>query len=391
MDFDRLTDWRGTGNAKWDAMQAYCGVSADDGLAMWTADMDFAAPDFLTDAVRQLADGAHFGYFTGIGTLSGAIAWWMQKRHGWQVDPDWMFHTVSIGNAISSAIHALSEPGDHVAIFSPVYHEFAQKIVRAGRNVTHLPLPIGADGMFQMDLDAAEACLTGREKLLLLCSPHNPAGRIWTQGELQALAAFCQRHDLILASDEIHHDLIMPGGQHMPTHLAAPEIEDRLIVMTSASKTFSIAGSRLGCVMIPDPDLRARFAGFFNSLDIRPNRLGYELTRAAYSPAGAAWVDALMPYLDANRQFFCDAMNALPGITAMPMQATYLAWLDFAGTGMAMEEVRERVYGRARIGATWGPTLGPGGETCLRVNIATHRTRVEDAAARIQAAFADLQ
>ena len=390
MTFDTLIDRRGTNSAKWDAMETVFGVSPDDGLGMWVADMDFAAPDFLQDAVKGILAKANYGYFIGDVAYREAVAWWMQTRHNWKVEPDWMFTTFGLGNAIAIAIQALTGPDDHVAIMTPVYHEFPKKIARAGRGLTELALHL-EDGVYRMDFDRFDAAMTGRETMLIISSPHNPAGRVWSVEEQKAIAAFCEKHDLVLIADEIHHDLVMPGFTHVPMHVAAPEVEARLIMMTSASKTFNIAGARTGCVTIPDAKLRAKYHAFYNVLDMSPNLLGQELTRAAYSPAGAEWVDQLMGYIAENDQVFARGVNAIPGVTAMPMQSTYLAWVDFADTGMTPEEIQRRVFEGAKIAATPGHSLGKGGETFMRFNIGTQRAHVNDAVGRLQAAFADLQ
>ncbi|MDD9717310.1 PatB family C-S lyase [Dinoroseobacter sp. PD6] len=390
MTFDTEIDRRNTDCIKWDKMESAFGVSPEDGLAMWIADMDFPPGPFLQEAMQGLLTRADYGYFCGLESYEDAIIGWMRDRHGWTVEREWMFTTYGLGNGIAITLNALTAPGDEVIIFSPVYHEFAAKITKTGRVVKELPLAI-VDGVYTMDFDAYAGMLSGRETMVIACSPHNPAGRVWTQEELTALADFCQRHDLLLISDEIHADLTFAGHTHIPMHVAAPQIADRLVMTTSASKTFNIAGGRTGCVTIPDPDLRARFHRFFNTLDMQPNLLGVALTRAAYSPAGAAWCDALCTYLEGNAAVFNDGVNAIPGLSAMPMQGTYLAWVDFAGTGMERPEFSERVYGTARIAATPGHTLGKGGESCLRFNVGMPRARVREAVDRLADAFADLQ
>nr|MCU0856644.1 aminotransferase class I/II-fold pyridoxal phosphate-dependent enzyme [Paracoccaceae bacterium] len=212
-----------------------------------------------------------------------------------------------------------------------------------------------------------------------------------TAAELRGVADFARRHDLILVSDEIHHDLVFPGHRHIPMTLAAPDIADRLVMMTATTKTFNIAGSHIGNVIVPDPALRAAFAGRMAALGISPNSFGLFMATAAYSPEGAAWVDALVAYLDGNRRVFDAGVNAIPGLRSMALEATYLSWVDFSGTGMAPGEFTRRVEKDARIAANHGPTFGTGGESFLRFNIATPRARVEEAVARLQAAFADLQ
>ncbi|GGE49510.1 MalY/PatB family protein [Actibacterium pelagium] len=390
MNFDDPITRLGMNSTKWDGAPDFFGPDAKGALPMWVADMDFAAPDFLQDAVKGLMGNAYYGYFHKRDAALEASAQWMQDRHGWSVDPANSFSTFGLGNALALLMQAMTDPGDHVAIFSPVYHEFAAKIRKGKRNVTEFPLQI-VDGIYRMDFERYETLLTGREKMVLFCSPHNPAGRVWEQDELNELAAFCDKHDLILVSDEIHHDLVFPGTTHLPTATAIPQISDKLVMLTSASKTFNVAGTRLGAVTIPDATLRARFADYYKMMEIQPNLLGYVLTIAAYSKAGAAWVDQLNPYLSENFAVFSEGVNAIPGVTVMPQASTYLAWVDFEGTGMSQSEFSDRVLKKAGIVTTPGAGLGIGGENFLRFNLGTQRARVEDAVARLQGAFADLQ
>lgn len=391
MRFDEIIDRRNTRSSKWDLMETFTGVSAHDGIAMWVADMDFPAGDFLQDAVKALLEKANYGYFDGDFKMKEAVAWWMKTRHGWEVDPAAMISTASLGNGIGLCLQAYTEPDDEVIIFSPVYHEFATKIRNGGRVVKESPLVIDEAGIYRMDLEALEASLSGREKAVLFCSPHNPAGRVWSTEELRALAEFCIRNDLLLMSDEIHHDLVMPGFKHLPFPVAAPEVTDRLIMMTSASKTFNTAGTRLGTVSVPDARLRKPLADLVRALNLAPNLLGTVLTEAAYSPQGAEWVDALVAYLDGNRQVFLEGVGAIPGVTPMPMQATYLAWVDFTNTGMNMDEVERRIKTDARIAPSIGADFGTGGESFMRFNIGTPRARLTEAVIRLTDAFSDLQ
>lgn len=391
MSFDEIIDRRNTRSSKWDLMDAFTGVSAPDAIPMWVADMDFRAGDFLQDAVKALLEKANYGYFDGDRKMKEAVAWWMKTRHGWEVDPAAMISTASLGNGIGLCLQAYTELGDEVIIFTPVYHEFATKIRNGGRVVKESPLLIDDAGVYRMDLETLEASLCGREKAVLFCSPHNPAGRVWSTEELRALAEFCIRHDLLLISDEIHHDLVMPSFTHVPFPIAAPEVTDRLIVMTSASKTFNTAGTRLGTVSVPNTSLRKPLADLVKALNLAPNLLGTVLTEAAYSPKGAEWVDALVAYLDGNRQVFLEGIGEIPGVTPMPMQATYLAWVDFTNTGMGMDEVERRVKTDARIAPSIGAEFGTGGENFLRFNIGTPRARLTEAVTRLTEAFSDLQ
>lgn len=389
MNFDEIMDRHGTNSTKWDNMQAYGGVSPGDGIAMWIADMDFRAPDFLQEAVQGLMDKANYGYFATDAGAHEAAAWWMKTRHGWDVDPAHMTSTLGLGHAIALILETYTDPGDEIIIFTPVYHEFTIKIEAAGRVVHESPLVI-EDGVYHMDFGALEAGLTGRETAILISSPHNPAGRIWTAEELRRLADFCDRHDLLMIADEIHHDLVYPGQHFTPYLVAAPGAAGRTLALTAASKTFNIAGARHAAVTIDDPDLRMQLRRALHVHQTQPNLLGVELTRAAYCPRGAAWVDDLVRYIDGNHRLFLDGMAQIPGVTPMPMQSTYLTWVDFAGTGMGIEEVLRRVRQEARIVPSAGG-FGTGDETFLRFNIGTPRARVADAIDRLRAAFSDLQ
>lgn len=390
MDFDEIIDRRGTHCIKWDGMARHFGITADDALAMWVADTDFRPPQCAQDALATVLDHGIYGYFGDDRAYLEAITWWMQNRHGWTVDPKSIFTTHGLVNGTGMTLDTFTVPGDGVVLLTPVYHAFARVIKAAGRDVVECPLKL-VDGRYEMDFDAWDAQMQGHERMLILCSPHNPGGRVWTKAELHGIASFVKRHELLLVSDEIHHDLLYPGQRHIPMARIDAGIEDRLIMMTAASKTFNIAGAHVGNVIIPDPDLRARFAQRMAGMGISPNSFGVHLVTAVYSPDGAAWVDDLTGYLDGNRKVFDAGINAIPGLSSMPLEATYLSWVDFSGTGMAPAEFIERVQSGARIAANHGDSFGLGGENFLRFNLGMPRARVVDAVERLQAAFADLQ
>lgn len=389
MSFDEMIDRRGTHCAKWDMMEKAYGVAPDDGIAMWVADAEFRAPACVQDAVRTVQDHGIYGYFGDDTAYRDAIRWWMQNRHGWTVAPEAIFTTHGLVNGTAICVDAFTAPGDGIVLFTPVYHAFARVISAADRKVVECPL-VQENGCYTFDFAAYDAQMTGAEKMLILCSPHNPGGRVWSRSELEDIAAFARRHDLILVSDEIHHDLVFGGRTHIPmAHI--PGIDDRLVMMTAASKTFNIAGAHVGNVIIHDPALRARFARRIAALGISGNSFGMHMVTAAYSPEGAAWVDDLCAYLQGNRDLFETGMNAIPGVAAMHLQSTYLSWVDFSGTGMEPAEFTRRVEQGARIAANHGATFGKGGESFLRFNFAAPRSVVSEAVNRIQAAFADLQ
>ncbi|SFE39568.1 MalY/PatB family protein [Roseivivax sediminis] len=388
--FDEEIDRVGTHCAKWDMMEPIYGVSPEDGLAMWVADMDFRPPDAVQRALEAMVAHGVYGYFGKDGPYREAICWWMCERHGWEFPQEAIFTVNGLVNGTAMCVDTWTDPGDAVVLFTPVYHAFARVIRAAGREVTECPL-VQKGGRYEMDFAAYDALMTGREKMVVLCSPHNPGGRVWSREELREVAEFARRHDLILVSDEVHHDLVMPGQSHVPMPLAAPEVLDRTVMLTATSKTFNLAGGHVGNVIIPDADLRKPFAKRLGAMGVSPNAFGVVMATAAYSPEGAAWVDELAAYLEGNRRLFDEMVNAIPGVRSMPLEATYLAWVDFSGTGMAAEEFTRRVEGDARIAVNHGQTFGTGGESFLRFNLATPRARVEEAGTRLQRAFADLQ
>lgn len=208
---------------------------------------------------------------------------------------------------------------------------------------------------------------------------------------MAAVARFAEAHDLILVSDEVHCDLLYPGATHVPMDVAAPDMRHRTVTLNAVSKTFNLAGMRVGNMIVPDAGLRAKLVDLQKRLDYMPAGLGLVMAKAAYSPRGAEWVDAQMRYLDESRRLFDSAMNAIPGVRSMPMQATFLPWVDFEGTGMDEAEIRARVHGTAHVAAAPGPQFGTGGEHFMRFNIAAPRAVVAEAAERIRDAFADLQ
>ena len=254
MSFDDTIDRHGSHCVKWDMMERLYGVPANDGIAMWVADMDFRAAPPIQAALRRMFDHGIYGYFGDDSAYLNAIRWWMQTRHDWAVTPESIFTTHGLVNGTAMCIDAFTQPGDGIVLMTPVYHAFAKVIRASGRELVECELKLHQN-RYEMDFDTWDAQMTGNERMIILCSPHNPGGRVWTRAELQAVAAFAKRHELVLVSDEIHHDLVMPGHHHTPMS-AIEGIEDRLVMMTAVTKTFNIAGAHVGNVIIA----RSRFA-----------------------------------------------------------------------------------------------------------------------------------
>jgi cystathionine beta-lyase len=372
-------------------MAKLSGITAPDAIPMWVADMDFAAPPGVTEALRAEVNRATHGYYADTGTWSTALADWMARRHGWQLDPAWVSPAPGVVSGLGLVLQAVTEPGDEVVVFPPAYHAFRRIIVANERRILDAQL-IEANGRYVMDLDALRAKLTPRSKVVFFCSPHNPGGTVWSTEEIRALAALCAERDLILVSDEIHCDLLFDRVRHTPTIVAAPDVADRLITCVAATKTFNLAGAHVGACVTSNADLKRRIDARVMASGLGSyNAFGMVATEAAWR-TGDAWLDALLPYLAASRDLFDRRIEAVaPGARSMRLAATYLAWVDFARTGLPAKEVAARVSERARIFASPGPQFGPGGETWLRFNFATPRPILEEALRRLEDAFADLR
>ena len=390
MDFDEVIDRRGTHSSKWDTMEELYGVSPDNGLSMWVADMDFRAPKIIQEKLHGINSHGIYGYYGDYKEYNNSIKWWMKNRHNWEIDTSWIFTTHGLVNGTGLCIDAFTKPGDGIILFTPVYYQFSNLVEAARRKVVECPLKL-IDNHYHFDFVAYERNLSGDEKMVILCSPHNPGGRVWTKNELQEVAKFAKKHDLVLVSDEIHHDLVYPNKSHTVMPIADPSVCDRLVMMTATTKTFNIAGAHSGNVIIPNPNLRQKFSQRIKALGISPNSFGLFMATAAYSPEGAQWLDELLHYIDGNRVIFDKEVNKIPGLSSMPLEGTYLAWVDFSGTGMEEEEFIYRVQEKAKIAVNHGSTFGTGGEKFLRFNLATPRTLVVEATKRLKDAFSDLQ
>ncbi len=387
-DFDEPINLNHSHLVKWDKMDL-CGVEADDGLAMWVADMDFRAPNAVLSALQREIDRGVLGYYGTDEPLRAAICNWMENRHGWKVDPNWISYSHGVVAGLGIVLEAFTEPDDGVILFTPVYHAFARKIAAKGRKVVESELTL-ENGRYEMDFEALQRQLDGSEKMVIFCSPHNPGGQLWDSDDINNLADFCAKNDLILVSDEIHMDLVFPGAKHLTTASAAPQCLDRLIVLSAASKGFNIAGAETSFIITPDTKLREKITAAQASFGGSPNRFGMIMMQAAFEH-GASWSNDVCAYLAENFRLFRDGVNNIPGLSVMDMESTYLAWVDFSGTGMKREEFTHRVAKDARIAVNMGPTFGTGGDSYLRFNFATRRELVEEAVERLAKAFGDLQ
>ena len=390
-DFDRVIDRRGTHASKWDMMAKVSGITATDAIPMWVADMDFAAPPGVTEVLSAaVARGVH-GYYADTGSWAAALAEWMARRHGVSIDPAWVSPTPGVVSGLGLILQAVTEAGDEVVLFPPAYHAFRRIIVANDRRILDAQL-VQRQGRYEMDLDALAEKLTPKTKIVFFCSPHNPGGTVWSSEEIRALATFCAERNLILVSDEIHCDLLLGDVKHTPTLSAAPEIADRLITCLAATKTFNLAGAHVGACVTSNPEMKKRIDARIAASGLSSyNAFGMITTEAAWR-TGDAWLDALLPYLAGNLDMLTTRIErAAPGARSMRLDATYLGWVDFSGTGLAAAEIAARVKDRARIFASPGEQFGPGGESWLRFNFATPRPTLQEALDRLDDAFRDLR
>lgn len=388
MNFDKKINRLNTHSNKWDMMEELYGVNPENGTPMWVADMDFEPPIEVNNALSLMSKQGVYGYYGDDKSYRKSIAGWMKRRHNWDVNPSHIFSTHGLVNGTALCIHSFTNVGDGIVLFTPVYHAFSRVIKAAERSVIECEL-VNNKGRYEMDFDKYDSQMDGSAKMVILCSPHNPGGRIWSIEELNQVALFAEKHNLILLSDEIHHDITFtPNHTVMPN--AVPEISERLIMMTAATKTFNIAGCHTGNIIISDEKLRSQFSTTMKATGTSPNSFGLYMAEAAYT-YGDIWVDELCKYLNENRLILDACISKIPGVRSMELEATYLSWVDFSDTGMSKIDFTDRVQKQAQIAASHGDTFGSGGKTFLRFNFATQRHELNKAMERLENAFSDLQ
>lgn len=375
-DFTRVPDRRGTGSLKW---ERYAGR---DVLPMWVADMDFEVAPAILEALRARVDHAIFGYTRATASVAEAVALYFKRTHGVEVDPSWLVWMPGMVPGLAMSTAAFGEPGDAVMTFTPVYPPFLHVHKDARRELITVPL-IEKDGLHTFDFDAMEAALTPRTRLVTLCSPHNPVGRVWTRAELQALADFCVKHDLYLCSDEIHCDLLLEP--ELSPHTCALTLEgpirERLVVMVAASKTYNVPGLGLSVAVIPNATARRQFQAAKNTFVAETNPLGFAATEAAYRH-GEPWRVQLCETLRANRDLIVSTLAEHAPMVKIPrVQATYLAWLDVRALNLQNPAAHFEKHG---VGLSDGADFGAPG--FLRLNFGCPRATLEEGLRRFVAA-----
>ena len=381
-DFDRLTDRRGTDCLKYD-FAAERGYPAEV-LPFWVADMDFPAPEPVVKALEQRARHGIFGYTDIKEDYRKILARWFEKRHGWQVEGEWLSITPGVVFGICTAIRAFTEPGEGVLICPPVYYPFAASIKANGRKLVESPL-VEKDGCYEIDFQDFEQKIVANEvKLFVLCSPHNPVGRVWSRQELEQVAAICQKHQVLVVADEIHQDFVRPGHRHTVFASLGAEVADFTITCTSPSKTFNLAGLQISHIFISNESLRRRFRHELEAVGYgEPNAMAEVAAKAAYGQ-GEPWLTELLSYLEENlRRTRAFLAENLPQVKLIEPEGTYLLWLDCRGTGLSPEEQDEAIVQRGRIWLDEGRIFGKGGEGFQRINMACPWAILEEGLKRL--------
>ncbi|WP_455381915.1 MalY/PatB family protein [Salinispira pacifica] len=379
-DFDRIIDRRGSGAVKWDAVP-------EDTLPMWVADMDFEAPRVVVDALRRRLDHPVFGYTLTDQDYLNAFAAWQTKRNGWELEPSRIITAPSVMPAVRFAIDALTSPGDRVIVQPPVYFPFYRVVEGTGRRIERNALTEEQDG-YRIDTEGLERLCADGAKMLLLCSPHNPVGRVWDEEEIATIAGICAKHDVTVVADEIHADIILPGARFVPFVPAAERAGCRALSLQSPSKTFNIAGLASCTAVTSDEETATAFRRTLRAGNLElPNLLSMVAAAAAYS-GGEQWLDELLHYLEGNYRFLSDFVRTeMPQVRTVPLQGTYIAWLDFRGTGLGDDGVAARLRSEAKVRLNEGRQFGEEGRGFQRLNFACPRKLLEEGLSRIAAAF----
>ena len=385
VNFDKYIDNRHAKLSKFDGLRSLYGTSKDTCISMWVADMDFNPPQAVIKALEKEVSHGVFGYYGNNKSFINSIKMWMKNRHDWDISEEWCSVVHGVNSGIGMGLRAFSEPGDEVLLFSPIYYSFFNTIKNNGRVAREIPLKIVKD-QYEVDFNELEKRLSGKEKIIIFCSPHNPGGKIWNIETLITLAEFCKKNKIIIFMDEIHHDLTYSDKPHTTFLKAAPEAEDISLIFTAATKTFNIAGCHTGTTIIPNPKLRSIYDREHAAFGKTPNRFGMIMTEAAYRE-GAEWLDQLMDYLENNKKIFTSAMKSLTDVNVFDLESTYLAWVDFSQLNISEAELKTKLVNEAGVAPSFGGGFGNTTGKFARFNLACRTEILELAIQRLAKTF----
>lgn len=380
-DFDEVIERRGSGALKTDKLKERFG--RDDLLAAWVADMDFATPPFIIDALKKRLEHPIFGYGTEPADYRPLIVAWEKDLHDWDIDPQWISYIPGIVKGIGFVINVFTQPGDDIFITPPVYHPFRITAELNGRKVVNIPM-LEKNGIYRIDFEKLKSLET-KGGVLILSNPHNPAGRIWTREELSKLAQICTEKNILVISDEIHADMALWGKTHTPYMTVSKEAENNSITFCAPSKVFNIPGIVSSFAVVPNPEIREKFYGWLqaNELNEAPE-FSYVATCAAYKE-GREWRKQMLDYIQKNIEaveMFCE--NELPGIKALRPDASFLVWLDCRELGLSQDNLVDLFVNKAKIALNDGSMFGKEGEGFMRLNVAMPKEKLMEVMERIK-------
>ena len=384
-DFDTIVPRRGTGAVKWDARPPF-DADTEDIIPLWVADMDFKAAPFIVDALRRRVEHGVFGYVTVPDSTSRAVVSWFSRKHGWSLEKDWIIYTTGVVPALTAAVKALCKPGEKVIIQSPVYNCFFSSVRNNGCEILDVPL-IYHDNTYSFDFEGLErACADPDAKVMLLCNPHNPAGRVWTREELAEAGRIARRHGVTVVSDEIHCEIVMPGYEYTPFASISRDNQDCCITLCSPSKSFNIAGLHLACFVTSNAHWRNLIERAINVNEICDvNPFGVVALEAAYSPEGEVWLDELNRYIYDNYLLLLEKIGDYP---VCKLEGTYLTWVDISSLGIPSEKVEEVLLKDWKVWVNAGKMYGKDG--FIRINLACPRKMLFEGLERVQHGLAAL-
>lgn len=390
-DFDEIVNRKGTACKKWDFAPQVFHLEAEDFLPMWIADMDFRIAPAIAKRMKEQIDRSAFGYGSMSQMAYDAVVGWMRDRHHYAVNQEWFCFTPGVVAALFYAVDAFSRPGEDIMVCPPVYGPFFKAIEQQGRNAVRVPLVEDGTGYYTFDFDGMEAAVTPKTRVLMLCSPHNPVGRVWTRAELERIADFAVRHDLVVVDDEIHNDFVFGKREHIVLGRISEEIAQRSVLCVAPSKTFNVAGLHTSIIMIPNEQLRGQFQACATKHHAAgPHAFSGPMLIGAYGESGD-WADEMVAYVDGNQAYANEFIAAnLPQLSIWRAEGTYLAWINCEKLGMSSEALQRFFAEQCHLGLNAGAEYGMGGEAYVRMNLACPRAYVEEAMHRIQKALAAL-
>lgn len=392
--FDYYVERRGTDSSKWnlEAMKNMGGYADEDSIPMWVADMDFKSPRIILEKLKERIDHGILGYSGPTAGYYESLIHWFSKRQGWNIEKDWVITTPGVVPALYYLIQALTEKGEGVIIQTPVYYSFKRAIVNTGRVVVENQLK-EEKNKYTIDFeDLKKKAAQADTKLMILCSPHNPIGKVWTREELEQINDICKKNGVVLISDEIHSDLILFDTNFVSVGALCQEIDENTIICTAPSKTFNIAGLQTSNIVIKNKALREKMNEYLLTISGRttPNLFGNVALQAAYSNEGEEWLDELKEYLEENYLLIIEFLKEkLPDIAWSPLEGTYLLWLDFRNLSSytCAEELEKKVAEVAKLVLDGGSIFGECGQGFMRMNIACPRPVIQEALDRLYNTF----